>query len=457
MNLSIILLTICSPGIADSQLTSNNYGYEVLASGEGKGTSNLEAASIGTINAGMNDAWFDPATSGQGFFVTVFPDNGVVSLAWFTYDTELPPDDATANLGDNGHRWLTALGPITDNTAIMPIEMTSGGIFDTASEITRTTLAGTIILSFSSCNSGTVEYDIPSINRQGIVNIQRVAEDNVELCEMLNRDTRTGTPEMCDRWNADRADLDEGSWSGSVSQCDAGDISDAGRANALKLVNLYRFMAGLAPVATSPTRDQGAQECALMMDANNQTSHSPPNDWLCYTSDGDEAAGKSNIIPTPGVEAVDHYMTDRGSATTMGHRRWILSNSLGPIGLGSTSGASCMWTIGGSGSGGNEWTAWPPPGKFPVEAVAPQGISIDDTGWTIQSSDASLNGAQVSIKDDGNDRPVTVTNLLSNYGSLYAIRMVPQGWTTTAGHTYEVSVTGIDSPFNYQVEVVACQ
>ena len=143
------------------------------------------------INPGLNDAWYYAQTSGQGFFPTVFPDLGYVSLAWFTYDTELPPIDATANLGDPGHRWITAVGPIVGNQVIMNIEMTSGGTFDSASEIIRTDppgLDGTIILTFDSCNSGTVEYDIPSINRQGIVPIQRVAGDNIALCEAINAD-----------------------------------------------------------------------------------------------------------------------------------------------------------------------------------------------------------------------------------------------------------------------------
>lgn len=141
------------------------------------------------INAGLNDAWYDPATDGQGFFITVFPNLGAVSLAWFTYDTELPPIDATANLGDPGHRWLTAVGPIVGNQVTMNIEMTSGGIFDTATLIDRTDPPGsdgTIILTFDSCNSGTIEYDITSINRQGTVPIQRVADDNIALCEALN-------------------------------------------------------------------------------------------------------------------------------------------------------------------------------------------------------------------------------------------------------------------------------
>ena len=143
------------------------------------------------MNAGLNDAWYNPETDGQGFFITVFPDLNAVSLAWFTYDNELPAEDATANLGDPGHRWLTAVGPIEGNQAIMEIEMTSGGLFDTTTLIDRTEPPGsdgTIILTFDSCNSGTIEYDIPSINRQGNVPIRRVADDNIVLCEALNAD-----------------------------------------------------------------------------------------------------------------------------------------------------------------------------------------------------------------------------------------------------------------------------
>jgi hypothetical protein len=71
----------------------------------------------------------------------------------------------------------------------MHIEMTSGGLFDSATDIQRTDPPGsdgTITLTFTSCNSGTVEYDIPSINRQGIVPIERVAGDNISLCEALD-------------------------------------------------------------------------------------------------------------------------------------------------------------------------------------------------------------------------------------------------------------------------------
>ena len=465
-NLPIVLIVLSSLGIADSQLTSNDPGYEVLASGVGDQYFTLEATSTVKINTGMNDAWYNPETGGQGFFIAVFPDKGFGSMAWFTYDTELPPIDATANLGDPGHRWLTAVGPIVGNQVLMNIEMTSGGLFDTATAIDRTNPPGsdgTIVLTFTSCNSGTVEYDISSINRQGTVAIQRVDTENVELCEALSLNTKT--LEVCERWNTDRADLSEGTWSGSVSECNAGDISAEGRANALKLVNLYRFIAGLPAVTTDPTRNSSAQECALMMDANDQLNHTPPEDWNCYTTEGKDAAWLSNISASPGVQSVDRYMIEKGNETSMGHRRWILANDLGPIGLGSTLGAenepfssaSCMHVVGGSGSAGKDWTAWPPPGVFPVEAVKPVGSSsIDDTGWTIQSDSIDLNGAQVSIKEGGIDLTVTVNNL-QPWPTQTAISMVPDGWTTTAGKTYEVSVTGISSPINYEVQVVGCQ
>lgn len=140
------------------------------------------------LNAGMNDAWFNPQTAGQGFFITVFPDIASVFLGWFTFDTELPSADAMAILGDPGHRWLTAFGPIEGNQAILDIFITTGGIFNTATELQQTDPPGsdgTIRLNFDSCNSGSIEYDIPSISRQGTIPIQRISHDNISRCETL--------------------------------------------------------------------------------------------------------------------------------------------------------------------------------------------------------------------------------------------------------------------------------
>ena len=42
-----------------------------------------------------------------------------------------------------------------------------------------------ITLSFDDCNTGQVEYDIPSITQEGTVPITRISTDNVVLCEAL--------------------------------------------------------------------------------------------------------------------------------------------------------------------------------------------------------------------------------------------------------------------------------
>jgi hypothetical protein len=143
------------------------------------------------INAGLNDAWFNLETDGQGFFVTVFPDIQMMFLAWFTYDTERPDEAIEATLGDPGHRWLTAFGPYADNEAILDIEITEGGVFDSPDPMPTQHLDGTITIEFPTCNAGTVTYDIPSIERQGVVPIERIALDNISLCYLLDSQAET--------------------------------------------------------------------------------------------------------------------------------------------------------------------------------------------------------------------------------------------------------------------------
>jgi uncharacterized protein YkwD len=266
--------------------------------------------------------------------------------------------------------------------------------------------------------------------------------------------------DVCTRWTADRANVSEGTWSGDVASCTAGDLSADARANALRLVNLYRWLAALPPVVTDPALDAQDQACALMMRANNMISHTPPTTWLCYTQPGADAAGNSNVSGGRAVSSVDLYMGDNGNPTTIGHRRWILSNSLGPIGIGGTDRTSCLWTLNGTGKAGKPWMAWPPAGTVPLAAIVPTGrggtASVDTTGWTIQSDTINLASAAVTVTMDGADQPVTVTQLLGGYGSRYAIRFNPTGWTTQAGKTYSVSVTGVSPAIAYDVQVVAC-
>jgi hypothetical protein len=263
---------------------------------------------------------------------------------------------------------------------------------------------------------------------------------------------------VCARWNTDHADTSEGTWSGNVNSCAPGDISADGRANALRLLNLMRWLADLPAVETTPERNTLAQACALMMDAADDLSHDPDTNWPCYTEDGAEGAATSNISGGPGVMSINLYMIDNGNETTFGHRRIILGNHFGPVGLGSTGedGASCMQNNNGTGEAGKEWVAWPS-GIFPMQAYEGSfNQTLSETGWSVQSEDIELDGAEVTITSGGTMMPVSVSQLTGNYGFNEALRIVPDGWDPEPGSTYSVSVTGITPTISYDVQFVDC-
>jgi len=137
------------------------------------------------INAAISDAWFFPDTSGQGFFIIVWEDSKSIFLSWFTYDTERPPEDVSAILGEPGHRWLTALGPYEGDTALLDVFLSSGMVFDSSEPPADTVpLEGaTIEIVWSDCKAGILKYDIPTLELSGEIPIERIVEDNVPACE----------------------------------------------------------------------------------------------------------------------------------------------------------------------------------------------------------------------------------------------------------------------------------
>jgi plastocyanin len=137
------------------------------------------------INDALSDAWYFPETDGQGFLIIVWETRKLVFLSWYTYDTERPPEDVTAILGEPGHRWLTALGPYEGDTALMDVFLSQGMIFDSA-ELPVDTVqypGATMEIVWTGCNAGIVKYNIPSLNLVGEVPIERIADDHVAACE----------------------------------------------------------------------------------------------------------------------------------------------------------------------------------------------------------------------------------------------------------------------------------
>jgi hypothetical protein len=246
--------------------------------------------------------------------------------------------------------------------------------------------------------------------------------------------------------------MSEGTWSGSVAACDAGDISEPARDNALRLVNLYRFISGMPEVAMEAALNTAAQQCALLQSAN-ELSHTPPTSAECYTEEAANVSGKSSISSGKLVQSIDGYMTDGkyGDPENLGHRRWVLANSLGPVGFGSAI-ASCFYQGEGTSNANKTFAAWPPEGPVPLAALT--ATEADSAGWSIQSDTVDLNAATVTVSDGGQDLPIEQYSLGAYYGSAYAVRLVPNGWSSQAGRSYTVSVGG--TAVSYTVEIVSC-
>ena len=124
--------------------------------------------------------WFFPDTSGQGFFIIALG----LFLAWFTYDTQRPPQDVTAILGEPGHRWLTALGPYEAIPRLLDVFLSSGMIFDSAKPpVTTEQLEGASIwITWSSCEEGVHHPNIPFNWGSRAKYPARIVDDNVAAC-----------------------------------------------------------------------------------------------------------------------------------------------------------------------------------------------------------------------------------------------------------------------------------
>jgi hypothetical protein len=136
----------------------------------------------------MNDAWFNPDTSGQGVLITVLPSYELVFLAMFTFDTAHPPAEAGAVIGTPGHRWLTALGSFEGPVATLDVELTGGGTLGPGSPPVEQSIDGTMILEFNDCANAVLTYDLPATGVFGSIPLVRAAPDNVVLCEALSEE-----------------------------------------------------------------------------------------------------------------------------------------------------------------------------------------------------------------------------------------------------------------------------
>ena len=126
---------------------------------------------------GLTGSWYEPATSGQGVEVEVFPDlggpgTGVVQASWFTYDH-------SAIGGPERQRWYTLGGSVTGGaaSAALAIYQNVGGNFN-AAPITAAAQVGSATLSFTACDHGRLDYAFSDgSGRAGNIDLTRLTKN----------------------------------------------------------------------------------------------------------------------------------------------------------------------------------------------------------------------------------------------------------------------------------------
>lgn len=250
-------------------------------------------------------------------------------------------------------------------------------------------------------------------------------------------------------------------WTGTTTTCTPGTISQDAINKALMRVNYFRRCVGLNDDITfDATKNIKCQQAALMMDANDELSHTPPSTWTCWTQDGSTACGSSNIAMGYSITgAITAYMRDNGSSNKpVGHRRWVLFSKAKVMGIGHTSTFNALWVMGNSSNpvpaNLPTFIPWPPKGYVPAPLVFDR--------WSFSKRSADFTNTTVSMTDaSGNAIPLTIiSNTDNGYGD-NTIVWEPTGinTTSTSDVSYNVTVgnvkvSNVDSTYTYKVTII---
>lgn len=249
---------------------------------------------------------------------------------------------------------------------------------------------------------------------------------------------------VCAHWAAEHRRTDGPEWTGGNAACDAGEVPGPAQENAIRRTNLYRWQAGLAPIALDVPRVPVQQACATVLAALRRLSHSLTPDMPCYSAEAAQGASSSNLSGGGGLaDSVDLYITDPGAGNAeLGHRRWILNPAMAETAFGYKGGYGCMYSFSNSARHAIDFVAWPTPGFLPERAargrfhVAFYGVVPDGANFRIE---AALNDAPLA--------EVESWSLNTGYGrSRAAYGYEPPGGINAvwqAGNTLTVALRGL--------------
>lgn len=127
----------------------------------------LEIAPEFAMGEGVDGAWMNRATSGQGIFLDAYPDSGQLGLAWFTWTAGAP---GAARSGEQ--LWLSGVGPVDGSEAEITLYESRGGEFNGPRAVDSQPV-GSATLSFSDCDHAQLEYTFTA-GGSGVIPLERV-------------------------------------------------------------------------------------------------------------------------------------------------------------------------------------------------------------------------------------------------------------------------------------------
>lgn len=287
---------------------------------------------------------------------------------------------------------------------------------------------------------------------------------------------------VCRRWRLDREQATTvTSIDVDVATCSAGRMPEDGLTDAVRRLNLYRWLNGLNPVGLDDSAEmlQGQQECALIQLAQRGLSHRPPPTAACYTALGAQHSSSNLHIggTTTAAESVDGFMQDRGgNNAAVGHRRHFYNDRLDTVGVGAAAdgnlSTSCFWVFDTDGrESGRPYATYPNPGFAPIAQVGRRcggdsycgdpevRWSIQNAGLTSEAIEIEVervsDGAMLDVKPDpGNGGSFFAAG---GYGGSSALVWLPDGWTPEAGERYRITIVRpVSGNIVWETELVDC-
>jgi hypothetical protein len=173
--------SLMSLGAASGHVAQSGYAFFLNGCDTGKRTFMRRTFSISIgpsapniDQQGLTGSWYQPATSGQGMEIEIFPDHvaagtGFLQGSWFTFD-------ASASGGADQGRWYTFGGDVRtgDSAAVLPLYQNVGGNFN-ALPVTSSVQVGDVGLSFSDCTTAQLNYTFTDgSGRSGAVPLTRL-------------------------------------------------------------------------------------------------------------------------------------------------------------------------------------------------------------------------------------------------------------------------------------------